>query len=185
MGADFMRWVRAGAAAVGCDLTDRAIELTRERAAAEGTAAAVCVADAERLPFASASRDLVYSWGVLHHTPGTATALGETIRVLAPGGRLKVMLYHRRSWFALAAWVRFGLLRGRPFTTLKGAVAHVESPGTQAFTVAEVEAMLAGLVEVTVRPSLTHWDRKWLPGISRLGGNRFGWFLLAEGRKPA
>lgn len=77
---------------------------------------------------------------------------------------MKLMMYHRHSWVALAAWVRFGLLRGRPTATLHEAVAEVESPGTRAFTVAEAEAMLAGLEDVSVWPCLTHWDRKCTAG---------------------
>ena len=183
MGADHVRWLRAGARAVGVDLTHRAVSITRSRLEAEGLAGDVRVADAEALPFDDGSFDVVYSWGVLHHTPDTARALAEAWRVLRPGGRLRVMLYHRRSWVALAAWTRFGLLRGRPGMGLRGAVAHVESPGTQAFTAAEVRDMLARFSHVTIRPHLTHWDRRLAPGLARALSHRFGWFLLVEAVK--
>ena len=55
-------------------------------------------ADAENLDFADQSFDLVYSHGVLHHTPDTLRAIGEIHRVLRPGGRAVVMLYHRDSY---------------------------------------------------------------------------------------
>ena len=192
MGADFVRWVRAGAVATGVDLTERAVEITRDRLAkdrAEGRAeggveADVRVADAEALPFEDAAFDLVYSWGVLHHTPRMDRALAEAQRVLTSGGRLKVMLYHRRSWVGLAAWARFGVLRGRPFMSLREALTFLESPGTKTFTVGEVWALFPGLVDLTVRPVLTHWDRRVAPGVARLTGHRFGWFLLIEGTKP-
>jgi SAM-dependent methyltransferase len=184
MGADLLRWVRAGARATGVDLTERAVRLTGERLAAEGLHAELRVADAEALPFADASFDLVWSWGVLHHTPRSERALREAARVLRPGGRYAVMVYHRRSWLAAAAWLRFGLLRGRPTTTLSQAVAHVESPGTRAFTGPEVAALLGDLlVDVRVRPVLTHWDRRVAPGVARAFGDRAGWFLLIDGRR--
>ncbi len=183
MGADFLRWVRAGADATGIDLTERAVALTRGRLLEEGLEAEVRVADAEALPFADAAFDVVYSWGVLHHTPDAERAIAEAQRVLAPGGQLKLMLYHRRSWVAFAAWIRFCLLRGRPVARLRDAVALVESPGTQAFTANEVRAMLPQVENISVRPTLTRWDRKWAPGVSALFGNRFGWFLLVDGRK--
>jgi SAM-dependent methyltransferase len=56
------------------------------------------VADAERLDFPDNSFDIVYSHGVLHHTPDTAGAIREVHRVLRPGGRAVVMLYHRNSY---------------------------------------------------------------------------------------
>ncbi len=43
-------------------------------------------ADAERLPFASGSFDLVLGHAVLHHIPDLARAFSEFARVLTPGG---------------------------------------------------------------------------------------------------
>jgi SAM-dependent methyltransferase len=145
----------------------------------------VRTADAERLPFDDGEFDIVYSWGVLHHTPNMQAALDEAVRVLAPGGQLKVMLYHRYSWVATGAWARFCLLRGRPFQGLRAAVAQVESPGTQAVTPKEIKRRLGRLDALDARPLLTRWDRRVAPGIARLTGNRFGWFLLITARKPA
>lgn len=183
MGADFLRWVRAGADATGIDLTERAVELTRRRLADEDLKADVRVADAESLPFPDGHFDIVYSWGVLHHTPDPARALAEAQRVLAPGGQLRVMLYHRRSWVALAAWARFCLLRGKPFSNLRDAVAQVESTGTQAFTAAEVRGMLPEIGDLSISPRLTRWDRRWAPLVSSMFGDRLGWFLLIAGRQ--
>lgn len=184
MGADFVRFVRAGATATGVDLTERSVALTRDALEREGLQADVTVADAENLPFGDGAFDIVYSWGVLHHSPSPSRAIEECLRVLAPGGELRIMLYHRRSWVALAAWFRFCALRGRPFASLTEGVANIESPGTKAFTAQEIRVLLPQLTDLKVEPRLTHWDRKWAPGISRILGNRFGWFLLINGRKP-
>ncbi len=67
------------------------------------------LSDGERLPFHSESFDVVYSNGVLHHTPDTAGAIREVHRVLRPGGVAKVMLYHRNS---LNYWIEIVLRRG-------------------------------------------------------------------------
>jgi ubiquinone/menaquinone biosynthesis C-methylase UbiE len=48
--------------------------------------------DAENLPFADGSFDLVYSHGVLHHTPDTGRAVREVHRVLSPCGRALIMI---------------------------------------------------------------------------------------------
>ena len=104
----------AGAEATGVDLTEAAVEAVRERLALEGLEAELRVADAESLPFGDGEFDLVYSWGVIHHTPDTERALAEVRRVLRPGGEARIMLYSRRSWVALGVWLRYGVLRGRP-----------------------------------------------------------------------
>ena len=49
-------------------------------------------ANAEVLPFSDDAFDMVYSWGVLHHSPNTAGALAEVRRVLRPGGQMKIMV---------------------------------------------------------------------------------------------
>jgi hypothetical protein len=64
-------------------------------------------------------------------------------------------------------------------------VAQVESPGTQAVTPKEIKRRLGRLDALDARPLLTRWDRRVAPGIARLTGNRFGWFLLITARKPA
>lgn len=183
MGADFSRFAASSHRATGIDLTNRAAELTRDRLRSRDLRGSVCVGDSEQLPFRSGAFDLVYSWGVLHHTPRTQEAINEAHRVLKRGGKAKIMLYHRHSWNALAAWAGFCLLRGRPFRGLKEAVAQIESPGTQAFTKKEALDLFSRFEEVTVRTRLTHWDKKRAPGISKLTGDRFGWFLLIEAKK--
>jgi ubiquinone/menaquinone biosynthesis C-methylase UbiE len=89
MGADYVRWLRAEARVTGIDLTARAVAVTRARAEAEGFPDAdVRQADAEHLPFADGSFDLVYSWGVLQHTLNTAHAARScSMRSKTPSGR--------------------------------------------------------------------------------------------------
>src|SRR2546429_675657 len=55
--------------------------------------------DAENLPFADDVFDIVYSFGVLHHTENTEQAIDEVHRVLKPGGQAAVMLYAKSSYF--------------------------------------------------------------------------------------
>lgn len=182
MGADFVRWARAGASVVGVDLTKRAVELTRKRLEGEGLAGHLAIADAEDLPYLDGVFDVVWSWGVLHHTPRADKGLIEAARVLKPGGRYAVMVYHRHSWLAFAAWARFALLKGRPLQTLQEAVCHIESPGTRAYTAPEIlELLRPHLNPVSVRSVLTHWDKRVAPGLARLCGDRFGWFLVIQG----
>ena len=113
MGTDLAQFARAGSRVCGTDLTLRSLEIARHRFALDGLSGQFLSCDAEALPFPPESFEVVYSNGVLHHTPDTAKAIEEIYRVLMPGGTAMVMLYHRHSlyyWGRLFFW--FGLLRG-------------------------------------------------------------------------
>jgi len=98
LGTDGAQFAKAGAKYTGIDLTDAAVELAKRRFELFDLPGTFRVADAERLDFPDNSFDLVYSHGVLHHTPDTPTAVREIHRVLRPGGKAVVMLYHRDSY---------------------------------------------------------------------------------------
>ena len=98
LGTDGAQFAKAGADYTGVDLTNAAIELARKRFELFGLTGKFQVADAENLDFPDESFDVVYSHGVLHHTPDIDAAVQEIRRVLKPGGRAIVMLYHRGSY---------------------------------------------------------------------------------------
>jgi len=204
-GCDFVQWVRAGAEAHGVDLTPAGIDLTRRRLAREGRSADLQVADAEDLPFPDDHFDRVYSWGVLHHTPDPPRAFREVLRVLKPGGEARIMVYHRRSWVVMQLWVRWGLLGGDLGKSPRRIVRErLESPGTEAYRLDEIPALLDGFTAVEAHPRLTAYDLRqtrpnagkhgwWLPALAmaiyprplvRALGDRFGFFLLIRARKP-
>lgn len=98
LGTDGAQFAKAGADYTGVDLTEAAVELARKRFELFNLPGKFQTADAESLEFADDSFDLVYSHGVLHHTPDTARAVKEIHRVLRPRGRAVIMLYHRDSY---------------------------------------------------------------------------------------
>lgn len=98
IGTDGAQFARAGADYTGVDLTEAAVGLARKRFELSGLKGEFRVADAERLDFPDESFDVVYSHGVIHHTPDIKAAVGEIHRVLKTGGRAIVMLYHRDSY---------------------------------------------------------------------------------------
>lgn len=160
LGADHEQFARGGAALTGVDLTQRAVTRTAERFALMGLTSNIQVADAEALPFADNSFDLVYSWGVLHHTPDTPKAIAEALRVLKPGGAYRIMIYNKWSLIGLMLWTRYALLSGRPWRSLADIYGlHLESPGTKAYTPAQAAAMLRPFsADVRTRIILTHGD---------------------------
>ena len=68
------------------NLTSAVIDIAREIYAAKGLAADFVVGDAEKLPFADASFDVLFSIGLLEHMSDPTTTLREQVRVLARGG---------------------------------------------------------------------------------------------------
>jgi SAM-dependent methyltransferase len=98
LGTDGAQFAKAGAVYTGIDLTEASIELARKKFELSGLKGEFRVADAEKLDFADETFDLVYSHGVLHHTPDTEAAVRKIHRVLKPGGRAIIMLYHRGSY---------------------------------------------------------------------------------------
>jgi ubiquinone/menaquinone biosynthesis C-methylase UbiE len=169
IGSDFLNFVRAGALAVGIDLTAAAVDLVRARLSYQQLHSPTLVADAESLPFGDESFDLVYSWGVLHHTPDTGRAVREVHRVLRPRGEARIMLYSRRSWVALGLWVRHALLRGHPQSTLSEILSrHLESPGTKAFTANEIRALFSPFSSISMKTFVTPYDRRVAGPLTRL-----------------
>ena len=147
----------AGGNVTAVDLTDWAVETTRRRLAAFDLDAVVRQEDAERLPFADETFDLVFSWGVIHHSSDMDRALAELVRVAKRGGQVVLMVYHRRSLFYIVyrAFQRFLPLARRLGLHFEGARAG-ETYGLIArhFTVRELDAKLrsAGLSDIWIQP---------------------------------
>jgi ubiquinone/menaquinone biosynthesis C-methylase UbiE len=168
-----------GADLTGIDLTTRAVEHTSRRLAAFGLRSDVRVMDAENLEFPDATFDLVYSWGVLHHSPDTAKAVREVYRVLKPGGEARVMIYHKYSFVGYMLWIRYALLRFRPFTSMSTIYSkYLESPGTKAYSVRQARELFRDFRDVKTRVELTHGDL-----LSSAAGQRHQGVLLSLARR--
>jgi 2-polyprenyl-3-methyl-5-hydroxy-6-metoxy-1,4-benzoquinol methylase len=111
MGCMAMNWAQRGAHVTAVDLNPTAVRQTRTRFERFGLNGDIRESDGESLPFPDQTFDHVYSWGVLHHTPGTRRALEEFYRVLKPGGTFGLMLYHRRSFlYRFSIWWQEGII---------------------------------------------------------------------------
>jgi len=149
MGADYLEWLKAGAQATGVDFSPASIERARRRCELAGYQPDLRVADAEQLPFPDNSFDVVYSYGVMHHSPDTARCVREARRVLKPEGRARIMIYHHPSITGAMLWLRYGLLRGKSLR--QSVFEHLESPGTKSYTQTEALGMLDGFKDVEMR----------------------------------
>jgi SAM-dependent methyltransferase len=109
MGTHASMLAKAGARLTAVDLTERAVEATRRRFELFNLNGRIERADAESLPFENASFDLVWSWGVIHHSSRFEACLAEIARVLRPKGQLLLMVYYRPS---IVYYINCGLIRG-------------------------------------------------------------------------
>jgi ubiquinone/menaquinone biosynthesis C-methylase UbiE len=201
MGADYLEWLKAGAHASGVDLSSVSIERATRRCQLAGLTPDLRVSDAEHLPFPDNSFDVVYSYGVMHHSPDTPQCLREALRVLKPGGALRIMIYHHPSLTGLMLWLRYGLLRGK---SLRQTVFdQLESPGTKSYTQREAADLLQGFEHVEMRQVFSPGDLLLSQPSARFQGffyrliwalyprflvrrfgRRWGLFLLISARKP-
>lgn len=205
LGADHEEFARAGADLWGIDLSKRAVEHTQARFATAGLIARVAVGDAEQLPFPEESFDIVYSWGVLHHTPDTPRAIREVLRVLKRNGQARIMIYHKHSLVGYMLWLRYGFLTLRWATKLSDIYAsHLESPGTKAFARSHARELFAGFANVRIKVFLSHADllssqagqrhagpiltvarRLWPRRLLRIVARQCGLFMLVVAHKSA
>ena len=77
--------------------------------------------DAEQMRFPDQSFDLIWSWGVIHHSANTRKIIEEMHRVLRPGGEAVVMVYHRTLWEYYVQGALLAVLSGQIF---KPAALH-------------------------------------------------------------
>jgi 2-polyprenyl-3-methyl-5-hydroxy-6-metoxy-1,4-benzoquinol methylase len=106
LGTDTINFARAGAHVTAIDLSERSLDLARQRAEIFGVADRVrfVAANAERLSgfLEPQPYDLVYSFGVIHHSPHPEQILREVrTHFVQADSTVKVMVYHYRSWKVL------------------------------------------------------------------------------------
>jgi SAM-dependent methyltransferase len=185
-GTDHVQWARAGAICYGVDLTAAAIATTQAHLALYGFTSQLQQINGEVLPFADDFFDLVYSWGVIHHTAEPARLIKEMGRVLRPGGQFIGMMYNRHSLAAYKYWLRQALLRGKPWRTLRDVIwHHVESVGTKAYTPGELRRLFIDFDQFMATPIITQSDAGNLPAwLRELLPVRFGWFIAVQAFKP-
>lgn len=159
LGADHQKFAESGAKLTGIDLTERAVNYTQQRMKVFGLNSKLNVGDAENLTFDDESFDIVYSWGVLHHSPNTIKALSEVHRVLKKGGTARIMIYHKWSIVGYMLWIRYALLTLKPWMGLnKIYYNYLESPGTKAYSKSEVKKMFVDYESIAIKTPLGHAD---------------------------
>jgi ubiquinone/menaquinone biosynthesis C-methylase UbiE len=196
MGADLLSFAKNGAKVTGLDLTPKHIELAQKLFKINGLPAEFILGDAESLDMPSESVDIVYSMGVLHHTPHIDQAIAEIHRVLKPGGLAVVGLYHKNSWHY---WVNLIFLLGIFQRKLfKMSVAELLSssvevshsgarPLVKVYSKGDCKRLFKKFTNVKIKKN--HWTSDQIPSrwlashLPKFLPSFLGWYIIVLARK--
>jgi len=201
IGTDTINFARHGALVTAVDLTERSLEVARERALVFGLADRIrfIQANAEELTSVVPveSYDLVYSFGVIHHTPHPGRVLDQVRRYVRPGSTVKIMVYNRWSWKVLWILIVYGKGRFWKLNSLiaRNSEAETGCPVTYSYSRREGRRLLEDhgfrvnslfvdhIFSYNVREYVQYrykrvWYFRWLPHqVFRLLERCFGWHL--------
>ena len=206
IGTDTINFARAGAQVTTVDLSEKSMELARKRAAVFGLEERIrfCPGNAEQLstfvpvePY-----DLIYSFGVIHHTPHPEVVVEQLRQYARPGTTIKIMVYHRRSW--KVAWILLTEGRGEFWKlqelVAKNSEAQTGCPVTYTYTRREGRELLERhgfrvtdvrvehifpyrIADYTKYQYVKEWYFRWIPQpLFRALELRLGWHLCVTGQ---
>lgn len=201
IGTDTINFARCGANVTAVDISERSLQIAKCRAVIYKLYKRInfFLGNIENLPtFGGQEFDLVYSFGVIHHTPSPWKALIQARECIKDSGTLKIMVYHKWSWRVFCILFAHG--RGR-FWKLKDLVAtHSEAqtgcPVTYVYSKREIKDMVerCGFKVQEIRvdhifpyniPEYVQyqykkvWYFRWMPRrLFRWLETRIGWHLL-------
>jgi ubiquinone/menaquinone biosynthesis C-methylase UbiE len=191
LGTDLLQFARNGALVTGVDLTEESVALAQKRFELYGVQGTFRTADAENLPFADNSFDVVYSFGVLHHTPNTQKAIDEVYRVLKPGGDIVIMLYHKHSlhvWLGVPLYFLYGLTKGKLWGYEEWVRIYdgKDNPLGKAYSRGELRKMFSRFKDVNFKvcDNLRPRFPKWLNALNQtLFASWAGFYIMIYGKK--
>jgi ubiquinone/menaquinone biosynthesis C-methylase UbiE len=201
LGTDSLQFAKGGALVHGIDLTARAIELTKKRFELEGYSGNFQTASFVNIPFEDNSMDVVYSFGVLHHSEETQEGIDEVYRVLKPGGKCIIMLYHKGFKYYVRKLFYYGILKGDYLKYNSQEIINRRSedfqncPLTKAYTRGEANVLFSKYKDIeysTYRmDDYIYINKKMFSPLKfilrnrlyRKIENRCGWNLIIKGKK--
>ncbi len=202
IGTDTMNFARAGATVTAVDLSTESLKLAKQRAELYGLSDKITFyhANAENLSevVPVEAYDLIYSFGVIHHTPHPENAVREILKFTKPSTRLKLMVYNRYSWKVLWILMKYGKLQFNKVD--KWIARHSEAqtgcPVTYSYTCNTVKHLLEGFRTTRIRADhifpykipeykryqyVKVWYFRWMPKkLFRRLEQAFGWHLLVD-----
>lgn len=101
IGTDAINFAKSGALYTGVELSNSSLDLTKKRFEVFGHMAQnLLLGNAEEISdlLPGETFDLIYSFGVLHHTPSIEKALASIQKISKPNTILKIMVYAENSY---------------------------------------------------------------------------------------
>lgn len=201
IGTDTINFARHGAWVTAVELSERSLEIARRRAEVYGLGNRIRFyqANAEKMtqvvpvePY-----DLIYSFGVIHHTPDPEQVVDQIRHYVRPGSTIKLMVYNRYSWKVLWMVLKFG--KGQFWRLPEVVARHSEAqegcPVTFAFIKREMRQLLARYAFKVTEMWVDHifpyrisdyvehrykkvWYFRWMPqSLFRWMERHWGWHL--------
>ncbi len=201
IGTDTINFARNGASVTAVELSERSLEMASRRAKAFDLDPQIefLQGNAEELQSLLSPRhyDLIYSFGVIHHSPHPEEIVRQARKFAGPESTLKVMVYHRRSWKAFWILLRYG--RGRSWRLKELLARHSEAetgcPITYTYSRSEAIRLVEGggfrVTDVAVDHIFPYrisdyrqyryvkvWYFRWMPRrLFRWLEQKIGWHL--------
>lgn len=103
IGTDAVGFARAGASYTGVELSSESLKIAKNRFDVFGLAGQFYEGNAEKLKsiLPRATYDLIYSFGVIHHTPNPEQVVNAVKDFMGPESEFRLMLYSKYSWKSL------------------------------------------------------------------------------------
>ncbi len=199
IGTDTINFARHGAEVTAVDVSAESVKIVKKRAEVYGLQDRIKLhcGNAEELTEFVPVRpyDLVYSFGVIHHTPHPTRVVEQIRRYVHLGSTIKIMVYHRWSWKVLAILLKYG--KGRVWSLDKLVARYSEAetgcPITYTYTPREMARLLEGfkirgvwvdhIFPYRVQDYVQYryvrvWYFRWMPTkLFRTFERHFGWHL--------
>jgi 2-polyprenyl-3-methyl-5-hydroxy-6-metoxy-1,4-benzoquinol methylase len=203
LGTDTISFARAGAQVTAVDLSTESLALAKQRAEVFGLDNVTFYqANAEQLSdYVPVERyDLVYSFGVIHHTPHPERVIEQIHKYMDRDSIFKIMVYHRNSWKVFWMLMKYGRKKGETLDELIARYSEAETgcPVTYSYTTETVKEFLKGFDIVDTHidhifpysiPEYKNYEYKkvWyfrhLPhALFRWMEQRWGWHLCVTAR---
>ena len=208
IGTDTVNFARHGATVTAVDLSPQSLDLARKRVEVYGLEGQVQFYSGSAEELSSfvpvKSYDLIYSFGVIHHTPHPEQVMQQVRNYAKPGTTIKLMVYYRHSWKVF--WILMGYGKGK-FWKLEELVARhseaqtgcpvtytytreagrrlIESSGFRVTDIFVDHIFPYRIPEYVKYEYVKDWPWNWTPSFAfRWMERHFGWHLCltAEAR---